>query len=72
MCKVYEFPKQLELPKEEAELLELLGEGYVKAMFTSMVKLVDDSVSEREVIKLVDIAFTQGMMKGITDLEEKS
>ena len=71
MCKVYEFPKQVELPKEEAELLELLGEGYVKAMFTSMVKLVGD-LSEREVIKMVDVAFTQGMIKGIKDLEEKS
>lgn len=71
MCKVYEFPKQVELPKEEAELLALLGEGYVKALFTSLVRLADE-VGEREVMKMVDVAFTQGMIKGIKDLEDKS
>lgn len=71
MCKVYEFPKQVELPKEEAEMLELLGEGYIKAMFASMMKLVGD-LSEQEVMKMVDVAFTQGIIKGIKDLEGKS
>ena len=71
MCKVYEFPKQVELPKEEAELLALIGEGYVKAMFTSMVKLAGEA-EEMEAMKLVDKAFTQGMVKAITELEKKS
>ena len=71
MCKVYEFPKQVELPKEEAEMLELLGEGYVKVMYAVMVELVG-VLSEREVMKMVDAAFTQGMIKGVKNLEEKS
>ena len=75
MCKMYEFPKQLELPKEEAELLALIGEGYIKAMFTSAARLVEDPADiekMKEVTKLVEHAFAQGIFKGISDLEKQS
>ena len=57
MCKFYEFPQQMVLPQEEAELLEILGEAYVKALYNSLVKMVGSGASreEMEVInKLVD------------------
>lgn len=75
MCKVYEFPKQLELPEEEAELLKLLGEAYVKALYTSLAQLtMDDPSRERmgEVYALTNKAFLTGMNKAIKELEEKS
>lgn len=73
MCKVYEFPKQLELPKEEAELIEILGEAYVKALYAALVKMIgyDGTCEEMEVIgMMVNKTFTEGMIKAIEDLEE--
>ena len=75
MCKVYEFPQQMVLPQEEAELLEILGEAYVKALYNSLVKMVGSGASreEMEVInKLVDQAFMQGMIKAVEDYEGES
>ena len=75
MCKVYEFPQQMELPREEAELLEILGEAYVKALYNSLVKLVGDGASRNEmeaINKLVDAAFTQGMIKAVEEYEGES
>lgn len=73
MCKVYEFPKQLELPKEEAELLEILGEAYVKALYNALVKMVGGGASSdemEEVNGLVHEAFLKGMNKAIEDYEK--
>lgn len=75
MCKVYEFPRQMELPREEAELLKILGEAYVKALYNSLVKLVGDGASRNEmeaINKLVDAAFTQGMIKAVEEYEGES
>ena len=75
MAKVYEFPQQMELPKEEAELLEILGEAYVKALYNSLVKLVGKGASRDEmeaINKLVDSAFMQGMIKAIEEYEGES
>lgn len=75
MCKFYEFPQQMVLPQEEAELLEILGEAYVKALYNSLVKMVGSGASreEMEVInKLVDQAFMQGMIKAVEDYEGES
>ena len=75
MCKVYEFPQQMVLPQEEAELLEILGEAYVKALYNSLVKMVGSGASreEMEVInKLVDQSFMQGMIKAVEDYEGES
>ena len=73
MCKVYEFPKNLELPKEEAELLEILGEAYVKALYNALVKMVGGgaSINEMEEVNgLVHRAFLKGMNKAIEEYEE--
>lgn len=73
MCKVYEFPQQLELPKEEAELLEILGEAYVKALYNALVKMVGGGASRdemEEVNSLVNHAFLQGMNKAIEEYEK--
>lgn len=73
MCKVYEFPKNLELPKEEAELLEILGEAYVKALYNALVKMVGGGASideMNEVNGLVHRAFLKGMTKAIEEYEE--
>ena len=43
MCKVYEFPKNMELPKDEKEILTLLGGAYVVALYNSLTKLVGDN-----------------------------
>ena len=75
MAKMYEFPQQMVLPQEEAELLEILGEAYVKALYNSLVKMVGSGASrdEMEVVnKLVDQAFTQGMIKAVEDYEGES
>lgn len=75
MCKMYEFPQQMVLPQEEAELLEILGEAYVKALYNSLVKMVGSGASrdEMEVVnKLVDQAFMQGMIKAVEDYEGES
>lgn len=73
MCKVYEFPKQLELPKEEVELLEILGEAYVKALYNALVKMVGGGASQEEmetINTLVELSFKQGMIKAIEDYEK--
>lgn len=73
MCKVYEFPQQLELPKEEAELLVLLGDAYVKALHNALVKMVGGGASREEmeeVNSLVQRAFLKGMNKAIVEYEE--
>ena len=73
MAKMYEFPKQLELPKEEQELLEILGEAYVKALHNSLTKLLGDDTSydKMEVVnELVHHAFAKGMYKAIEDYEK--
>lgn len=73
MCKVYEFPKQAELPKDEAELLEILGEAYVKALYNALVKMVGGGASRdemEEVNSLVHRAFLKGMNKAIEEYEE--
>ena len=72
MCKVYEFPKQLELPKEEAELIEMLGEAYVKALYNSLSKILGSNASQEEMEEvnlLVHHAFTKGMYKAIDEYE---
>lgn len=73
MCKVYEFPQQAELPKEEQELLEILGEAYVKALYNALVKMVGGGASRdemEEVNSLVNHAFLQGMNKAIEEYEK--
>ena len=73
MCKVYEFPQQLELPKEEAELLEILGEAYVKALYNALIKMVGGGASRdemEEVNSLVNFAFLKGMNKAIEEYEK--
>lgn len=75
MCKVYEFPnyEQLKLPKEEEEILELLGEAYVKALHNSLTKVLGNDTSYEkmeEVNELVHRAFITGMNKAIKDYEE--
>lgn len=75
MCKVYEFPQQPELPKEEQELLEILGEAYVKALYNALVKMVGNGATREEmteVNRLVDSAFVQGMMKAVDEYEGES
>lgn len=73
MCKVYEFPQQAELPKEEQELLEILGEAYVKALHNALVKMVGGGATRddmEEVNGLVHRAFLKGMNKAILEYEE--
>ena len=72
MCKVYEFPKQLELPKEESELIEMLGEAYVKALYNSLDKILGSGCSQEEMEEvnvLVHDAFVKGMFKAIDEYE---
>ena len=72
MCEMYEFPKQLELPKEEVEILQLLGEAYVVALYNSLTKVVGDIGSRDEmegVARLVNKAFTEGMVQAIEKKE---
>ena len=74
MCRVYEFPKQqMELPKEEADLLKLLGEAYVKALNNALIKLVGNDTSHEKmeaVNVLVHQAFLSGMDKAINEMDE--
>ena len=73
MCKVYEFPQQNELPKEEQELLEILGEAYVKALYNALVKMVGGGASRdemEEVNGLVHRAFLKGMNKALEEYEK--
>ena len=73
MCKMYEFPQQMELPKEEQELLEILGEAYVKALYNALVKMVGGGATREEMEKvngLVHQAFVKGMNKAIVEYEE--
>lgn len=73
MCEMYEFPKQLELPKEEVEILQLLGEAYVVALYNSLTKVVGDIGSRdemEEVARLVNKAFTEGMHRAIEKQEK--
>lgn len=73
MCKMYEFPKQLELPKEEVEILQLLGEAYVVALYNSLTKVVGDIASRdemEEVARLVNKTFTEGMVQAIEKQEK--
>lgn len=73
MCKVYEFPKQLELPKNEKEMLLLLGEAYVTALYSALLQLTgDDPTRENmeEVSRLVSQTFSDGMNLAITKKEK--
>lgn len=73
MCKVYEFPKKLELPKEEGEILVMLGEAYIKALYNSITELAGyDSTRDEmeEITELVNQAFMRGMLKVIAEMEE--
>lgn len=68
MCKMYEFPKQLDLPEDEKEMILLLGEAYAVALYNSLLKLVgDDPTREKmeEVGHLVNQTFTEGMKRGV-------
>ena len=76
MAKLYEFPKQevLTLPKEEEDILELLGEAYVKALHNSLTKVLGDDTSYDKmeaVNELVHHAFARGMNKAIKEYEDK-
>ena len=74
MCTVYEFPKNLVLPHEEAEVLELLGEAYVKALYNSLFKMLGpnsaSSEEMEEVGSFVNDAFAMGMTKAVKQMEE--
>lgn len=75
MAKMYEFPQQMVLPQEEAELLEILGEAYVKALYNALVKMVGSGASRDEmeaINKLVERAFMEGMIKSIEEYEGES
>lgn len=74
MCKVYEFPKNMELPKDEKEILTLLGGAYVVALYNSLTKLVGDNLDREkmeEVYSLVNQAFTEGMSQAIKEKENE-
>lgn len=73
MCKMYEFPKKLELPKSEKEILLLIGEAYTTALYSALIQLTgDDPTREKmeEVNLLVNQAFTEGMNQAIAKREE--
>lgn len=75
MCKMYEFPKQMELPKDEKEILNLLGEAYILALYNLLLKLVgDDPDCEKmeEINFLVNQAFTEGMNQAIKKKEKEN
>ena len=72
MCKVYEFPNQKGLPKEEVELLEMLGEAYIKALYNTLDKMLGSGCSQEEMEEvnvLVHDAFVKGMFKAIDEYE---
>lgn len=73
MGKIYEFPKHIELPKDEEEILQVLGEAYVMALYNSLTKLVGDLGSREdmeEVSRLVNQAFTKGMLQAVEKKEK--
>ncbi len=73
MCEVYEFPKKIELPEDEKEILNLLGEAYVLALYNSILKLAgDDPTYEtlEEINLLVKHAFAAGMSRAIEKQEK--
>lgn len=75
MCKLYDFPKQMELPKDEKEILNLLGEAYILALYNSLLKLVgDDPDREKmdEINFLVNQAFAEGMNQAIKKKENET
>lgn len=73
MAKVYEFPKRLELPEEEKEMLYLLSEAYVDVIYNSMAKLKDGRLTHEKMVEinhLIKQTFVEGMKLAI-DKKEK-
>lgn len=73
MCQMYEFPKKLELPQDEKEILLLIGEAYATALFSALLQLTgDDPTQEKmeEVNHLVNQAFNEGMNHAIEKREK--
>lgn len=52
MCKVYEFPKQLNMPKEMEERLQKMADDYVELITGSLDYFVDEDTTEEEYEKI--------------------
>ena len=52
MCKVYEFPKQLNMPKEMEERLQKIADDYVELITWSLDYFVNEDTTEEEYEKI--------------------
>ena len=72
MCTVYEFPKQLKLPREMEENLQTMAKEYVDLLDDSMGYFVDEDTTEEDYQKITDLiltAYLQGIAKAIDELD---
>ena len=55
MCKVYEFPKTMQLTPELEERTKQLAHDYADVLMDAMRELLDDPYNPEEMDKLTDI-----------------
>lgn len=74
MCEVYMFPRKKELPKSIKEEVEKSAKGYIDAIYASLMLLCGENYSTEdmdEVLALVNIAYEEGLMKAVENLEKE-
>ena len=73
MAKVYEFPKQTQLPQEVKECLYEIANAYVKTLNYAFTILSSDNPTNaelKEIQELVVLAYAEGLDKAVNNMEE--
>ena len=73
MCKVYEFPTKIKLPKEAEERLYEAGKNYAKALYDTLEDLYPDVPSEAEEEELMEVLvsiYTRGIIDVMEEMED--
>lgn len=73
MAKVYEFPKQTQLPQEVKECLYEIADAYVKTLNYAFVVLSNDNPTDgelREIQELVVSTYAEGLYEAVNNMEE--
>ena len=72
MAKVYEFPRQRKLPAGMERGIKKIAKEYVEVLYATMAlyELTNDRPSNEELQKLVEVAFAEGILEAVDDLDE--
>ena len=55
MCKIYEFPKPITIPKRLEECLQESARGYVRVLTDILEYFEDENFTDEDLLKVVDV-----------------